>query len=194
MQDYKWLSHSQYSSFLYKPHIICGQSQAAGMGNHCTQYFFNRSAASLESRASPEKADEHSVGGVEGGGGGWLPTLFFPFYWKQIGGQFSRHGVGVSSYITNIYNKQAKNNKKFFTSKRGVQSHPSHPLPPFGRAWATGQMIVFTHWLNCVHFIHCTCTCIQYIVILKHDYERMSTDFAAKPHPTKLFTIQLSTV
>ena len=31
--------------------------------------------------------------------------LFFPFL--KILGQFSRHGVGVPSYITNLYNKQA---------------------------------------------------------------------------------------
>ena len=42
---------------------------------------------------------------------------FFPFL--TILGQFSRHGVGVSSYITNLYNKQANNKKRFFTSKGG---------------------------------------------------------------------------
>ena len=48
----------------------------------------------LESRASPKKADEH----------------FFSLL-KNLG-QFSRHWVGVYSYITNLYTKQESNNKK----------------------------------------------------------------------------------
>ena len=91
------------------------------------------SATNLESHANPEKAD---WGG--GGGGGGTLTLFLP------SSKVSRHGVGVSSYITNHYNKQtskqASNNKKTgFTSKRGVRSHPSHP--PFGQACSMNQMI-----------------------------------------------------
>ena len=43
-------------------------------------------------------------------GEGGTPTLFFPSL--KILGQVSRHGVGISSYITNLYNKQASNNKK----------------------------------------------------------------------------------
>ena len=52
-----------------------------------------------------KKADEGGRG--EGG----TPTLFFSvsnFFLLQ----FSRHGVGVSSYITNLYNKHARQKKK----------------------------------------------------------------------------------
>ena len=62
-------------------------------------------------------------------------------------GQFSRQGVEVSSYITNLYNKQAttKKGKKGFTSKRGVRSHPSHPPTPFhrrtGPVWFRGAEV-----------------------------------------------------
>ena len=38
-----------------------------------------------------------------GGGGGETPTLFSFF---KILDQFSRHGVGVSLYMVNLYNKQ----------------------------------------------------------------------------------------
>ena len=82
--------------------------------------FLYRSAASVESRASPEKA------GGGGGGGGGNPTCLFSF--SNVG-QFSRHGVGVSLYVTNLYNKHTSNNNKI-TSKRGVWSHPSPPPPP----------------------------------------------------------------
>ena len=58
---------------------------------------------------------------------------FYSFF-KKIG-QFSRHGVGVSSFISNLYNKQASkqtNKEKGSTSKRGCGR--THRTPPFGRA------------------------------------------------------------
>ena len=57
-----------------------------------------------------------------GGGGGGSPTLFSFFPSSKFVGQFSRHGVGVSSYVTNLSDKQASKNKlneksSFWTQK-----------------------------------------------------------------------------
>ena len=59
------------------------------LGEGDTLGFFSRSAASLESRASPKKADERGGGG---GGGGGTPTLFPD---STFFAQFSRHRIGV---------------------------------------------------------------------------------------------------
>ena len=59
-------------------------------------------------------------------GGGELLTLFFL---RQV----SRHGVGVSSYITNLYNKHARKKKNHI--QKGGAVAPNAPPPPFGRAW-----------------------------------------------------------
>ena len=62
-----------------------------------------------------------------GGGGGGDSNTFYSFL--QILGQFSSHGVGVSSYITNIYNKQATK-KKFSSPKGGCGRTHRTPTPP----------------------------------------------------------------
>ena len=46
-----------------------------------------------------------------GGGGGGTPTLFLFFLQKKFS-QFSRHGVGVSLYLTDLSDKQASKKKE----------------------------------------------------------------------------------
>ena len=62
-----------------------------GRGAHS---FFYRSAASLESRPSPEKADERGGGGGGGGGGG-TPSLFSDL--KLLGSNFQTQSRGAST-------------------------------------------------------------------------------------------------
>ena len=88
----------------------------------CTQWFFFRGSAASLTLFRRKSWKSWWADGGGGGGGGESDT-------------FSRHGVGVYSYITNLYNKQAskqakKKKRKVFTSKREVQSHPLHPPPP----------------------------------------------------------------
>ena len=66
-----------------------------------------------------------------GGGGGGLQHFFSLL--KICSRQFSRHGVGVSSYITNLY---TSNKKRFSPPKGGCgRTHCTPPPPPtFGRA------------------------------------------------------------
>ena len=64
--------------------------------------------------------------GSRGGGGGGVPILFF-LLTKRFD-QFYRHGVGVSSYMTNISDKQAS--KMNFKNGAGVFEPPITPPPP----------------------------------------------------------------
>ena len=98
-----------------------------GGGTHWDCVFFPHcSAASLESRASPEKGDG-------GPGGGGDSDTFFSFL--KILGQFSRHGVGVSSYITNLSNLYNKQASKQATTKK-VHAHSAGEL-----TWKKGPHI-----------------------------------------------------
>ena len=91
----------------------------------------------LESRASPEKADER--------GGGDSDTFFSLL--KKF--RYFRHGIGVSSYIINLYNKHSsKKNKKQITSNRGVRSHPSHAPPP--PLLLTGLLNILVKFDHCI--------------------------------------------
>ena len=71
----------------------------------CSKFFIGPPQASKDAQVLKK------LMGVGGGGGGDSDT-FFPFL--KILGQFSRHGVGVSSYITN---KRASKKIKVFISK-----------------------------------------------------------------------------
>ena len=81
-----------------------------------------RSTASLESCASPEKADW---------GGGGVCSQQQKNSFLKILGQFSRHGVGVSLFITNLYNKPPKK----FSLPKGGCSRTHRTPPPFRRGW-----------------------------------------------------------
>ena len=79
------------------------------------------------------------------GGGGGTPTLFPS---SKILGQFSRHGVGISSYITNISDKARKQANK--RKEKGGVSPP--PPPPCVRAcliriYIDFIMVSCTSWL-----------------------------------------------
>ena len=64
-----------YLSLQVQVYLTQGRIQDLKKGGHNTLFFF-RTAASLESRASPTKK-LMSGGGGRGGGGGGTPTLFF---------------------------------------------------------------------------------------------------------------------
>ena len=66
------------------------------------------------------------MGGGGGGGGGWRLRHF------ENLGQFSRHWVGVSSYmyITNLYNKHASKKKKTLPKGGCGRTHHTPPPPP----------------------------------------------------------------
>ena len=51
--------------------------------------------------------------GGGGGGADFAPGSYAViFFLLKILGKFFRHGVGLPSYMTNLYNKQAKNEEK----------------------------------------------------------------------------------
>ena len=79
----------------------------------CTQYFF-KGGVCMQA-VMPCQPWKSSLSG--GGGGGESPThlIFFFFFLNFFLLQFSRHGVGVSSYITKKYIYQVF----FFRSKGG---------------------------------------------------------------------------
>ena len=64
---------------------------------------------------------------------GMTPTLSVFLPQKKLG-QFPRHGVGVSSYMTDLSNKQASKKRKrkrfSFGSKGGCLNLPNNPPPP----------------------------------------------------------------
>ena len=85
------------------------------------QDFFQGRCFTIECRASPDKVAELGWGGGGGGGTGTLTLDTFSFLKTKLC-QFSIHGVGVSSHMTDLSDKQASKKPTLTTTKNNKQA------------------------------------------------------------------------
>ena len=84
------------------------------------QDFLKGGILQLDTGCDAAPALKKSRGGGGGGGGVGLEHFSFLTKKKKLS-QFPRHGVGVSSYMTNLFNaKWATTTKKLFPDPKGV--------------------------------------------------------------------------